>query len=197
MATMRQVNSKGLMGQSGLGEVNANPGFGAQQKANSISSTFGMQPSQATPQLLPGIMPIGPINGPVEHGSEGQTPSERGQIPGAGGGAPRAGAQSPSSLASSLQGLMGGQAGVGSQATPTTSMTPTTQGSGSSFQAGGPGSPSGYNPGQMVTPQAGGGLFGGMGGLKGGGLGVPFQPGNPALSNPISLLMNLLQNGLK
>jgi hypothetical protein len=68
---------------------------------------------------------------------------------------------------------------------------------GSSFQSGmgGPGVLP-FQP--MPGPQGGmaqGGLFGSMGGLKGGGLGVPLDPTSNAASDPIDTLIQLLMRG--
>lgn len=146
-------------------------------------------PFQRREDMLPnGGAPVAPppppLAVPVHMGTRipaqaGETPAERGQIPGAGGGAPRAGSPMP-------------------HGAPPQSMTPDTSGTGSVTI----GSPStfqplpSYNPGSLVTSQAGG-LAGSLGGLKGGGLGVPLQPSNPALDNPISLLISLLQKGMR
>lgn len=56
------------------------------------------------------------------------------------------------------------------------------------------GSPSGVMP---FAPMAGpsGSMFGKMGGLKGGGLGLPFDPQSDAQSDPISKLMMMLKGG--
>lgn len=140
-----------------------------------LNSPQNPPPAQSSQPSL--YMPNAATGQPGIPAQSGETPTERGQIPGAGGGAPRAG--SPFPHAAPSQPMTPDTSGTGSVSVPPTTFQPL---------------PS-YNPGSLVTSQAGG-LAGSLGGLKGGGLGVPLQPSNPALDNPISLLISLLQNGL-
>lgn len=48
--------------------------------------------------------------------------------------------------------------------------------------------------GSMATPQSNG-LFGSLGGLKGGGLGLPLDPMSNQLSDPISMLLKRVMGG--
>lgn len=113
----------------------------------------------------------------------------------AGGGGPESGGQGRSQMGPRE---MFGAAGAGTAATTSRPRVPT-PGAGGVDPSGGisTGGPSPFSPmasvgGPMAVSR---GLFGRLGGLQGGGLGVPLDPVNDAKSDPISALIKMLQGG--
>ena len=91
--------------------------------------------------------------------------------------------------------------GGSSMAAPPRPKTPTPM-AGSTFSPGAAQPPSGvtpFNPMRGPSPvgmaRSQGQMYGALGGLKGGGLGLPLDPISDQQSDPISTLMQLLQKG--
>lgn len=98
-------------------------------------------------------------------------------------------------------GVGGGAVGGGYTSAPKKPSVPTPMAGSVSNVGGGVTGPVPFSPlpspsiGVMATPKAAG-LYGGLGGLRGGGLGVPLDPTSNAESDPISSLIMALRDRL-